>query len=242
MTRAGVRITPFARFVLQSLLAVCVSTAPALAQDIYLRPLSETAASLFPAVGRIGAPGFETQGCTATLIAPDLIVTAAHCVSADGQSNNIFAAGWRNGGAPTTRRILREIRHPDYAPGGNHKPNHDVALALLNAPVRNIAPLVLAQDEGGELNETVVALVGYHIKNPDALSGDLTCDARDMSDGLVHLACPVIQGNSGAPVLRKQGPGDWQVVGVISSRIGKGAIAVHASDWLQQQLSAHLSQ
>jgi hypothetical protein len=56
----------------------------------------------------------------------------------------------------------------------------------------------------------------------------------------MHVGCPVINGNSGGPVLSQSEDGSWQVVGVVSSQIGAGAIAVQLPYWLRREMAALL--
>jgi hypothetical protein len=52
------------------------------AQETSLLLLSDEIAANFPAIGRLGKVGFcDRRICKASLIALDLIATAAHCVS-----------------------------------------------------------------------------------------------------------------------------------------------------------------
>ncbi len=233
MKHAGVRRA------LMGLGAFFLLTTPLHAQQKALPPLAEKLAAEFLAIGRLGPLGFASQGCTGTLIAPDLVLTAAHCVSATGRSTHIFAPGWQGGRGLTARRFKQELRHPEYAPKGKHGPRNDIGLIVLNAPITDIAPLPLAARDAAGQEGRAVTLAGYHVKTPDQLSGGLFCGTRAMSPGLVHVACPVVQGNSGSPILAKIGADGWQVVGVISSRIGQGAIAVQVSDWVYDQIAAH---
>jgi V8-like Glu-specific endopeptidase len=225
----------------QVVIALCVLGAPVAAQDKALPPLADEIAAQFPAIGRLGLSGFRTrQGCTATLIAPDLIVTAAHCVSATGSSESVFVAGWSRGNYVASRTSKREMRHPAYALDGAHRPRNDVALVVLDSPMDNVTPIPLAEVEEGSLDGTDVALIGYHRKTPHLLSGDFNCPVTRFGVGLIRVGCPVISGNSGAPLLARAENGGWQVVGVVSSQIGDGAIAVELPDWLRREVAAHL--
>ena len=151
----------------------------------------------------------------------------------------VLALGWTAESYVAQTGTAREIRHPLYAPEGRHGPAHDIALIFLDQKVEAVIPLPPAQVSEDSLNGTKLAVMGYHIDAPNQLSGRLDCPAIPFNTGLLHLGCPVIQGNSGAPVLRADAQGNWQVVGVISSRIGAGAIAVMLPDWLMAQIAAH---
>ncbi|WP_417525565.1 trypsin-like serine peptidase [Marinovum sp.] len=205
--------------------------------------MADEIAAQFPAIGRLGHAGFRTkQACTATLIAPDLVLTAAHCVSEDGVSGRVFVAGWSRGDYVAARASKSEIRHPAYAVKGKPLITNDVALVVLESPMEEVTPLPLATQEEDAWDATEVALLGYHRRTPHLLSGDFTCPATRLGARLVHVGCPVIDGNSGSPVLSQAAQGGWQVVGVVSSRQGSGAIAVELPSWLRRTVAAHLLQ
>ena len=70
------------------------------------------------AVGRLEIAG--EAFCTGALIAPDLVLTAAHCVFDPETGERVatdeiqFLAGWRNGRAAAYRRVRRAEPHPEY--------------------------------------------------------------------------------------------------------------------------------
>ncbi|ANB34054.1 V8-like Glu-specific endopeptidase [Rhodovulum sulfidophilum] len=194
-------------------------------------PLAEAQHRAWRAIGRVNVAGFDTGGfCTGTLIAPDRVLTAAHCLyalrgGARAQPGQVhFLAGWYKGSyaAHRTARALRP--NPGFHPG--KKPDSrslrsDVAILLLETPITGIAPLALALPEriGPE-----VTVIGYRRDRPNALSRVRDCRVLVQSPGMAGLSCPVTKGLSGAPVLQRAGRG-WQVVGVISAALrGAGGI------------------
>ena len=232
----------FTQIVGPILIALCISVPPASAQGEALPPLADEVAAQFTAIGRLGHAGFRTkQFCTATLIAPDLILTAAHCLSDAGLSGRVFVAGWSRGTYVAARASKRELRHPAYALDGPNSPRNDIALVILDSPILDITPIPLGKVKEGALYGTDVALIGYHRKTQHLLSGDFSCPVTRFRLGLAHVGCPVISGNSGGPLLRRTEHGGWQVVGVVSSRLQEGAIAVELPDWLRREVAAHLA-
>ena len=226
---------------LKAVLIFCMAPSPLAAQNNALPPLTDEIAAQFTAIGRFGQSGFrERQGCTATLIAPDLVVTAAHCASPNGTSERVFVAGWSRGDYIDASGTQNEIRHPAYATNGPHDPRNDIALIVLRNPIENVPPIPLSNKDEGEITGTQVALIGYHRQTPHLLSGDFTCPITDFSVGLFQVGCPVINGNSGSPVLNQTEDGTWQIVGVVSSQFGATAIVVDVPDWLRNEVANHL--
>lgn len=83
--------------------------------------------------------------CTGTLVAPDAIVTALHCVC----SNGLKAAMFGNSAAAADRQwIALKTPQPDWsACDGLFPDTDDVALVRLERPVAGIAPRALAPAE-----------------------------------------------------------------------------------------------
>jgi len=225
----------------QSFLAFYVAVPSVTAQEQALPPLDAEVAAEFHAIGRLGYAGYRTkQSCTGTLIAPDLIMTAAHCVSGTGRSENVFIAGWSRGNYIASRKSKLEIRHPDYSEHDTQRVKNDVALVVLNGPIEDVAPIPLGEVKEDALTDTDVALIGYHRKTPHMLSGDFNCPVTFSGMELMHVGCPVTKGNSGGPILRSTEHGVWEVVGVVSSQNGDEAVAVKLPDWLRREVAAHL--
>ena len=191
---------------LAMMLAVAVSTAVH-AQSSQLRSLgSENDARAWQAVGRIDAQGVGF--CTGTLIAADLVLTAAHCVydprtavpvEAEGLT---FNAGMTAGHAAAQRDVAQVVAHPGYRPGtpiSEENVRHDVALLRLATPIptHEIAPFAI---HDGPLTAGQVSVVSYGRGREDSLSRQNSCDIVETHDRIVTMDCDVTFGSSGAPV------------------------------------------
>lgn len=104
--------------------------------------------------------------CTGTLIAPDVVLTAAHCMVFLGRRLPGFALTPRIADATpeTTDPALRVVVHPQFVVQVDGKAAlHDLALVLLARPVRGATPeMLLSPSRGSALGVGVaVDLVGY---------------------------------------------------------------------------------
>jgi len=188
------------------------------------------------AVGRVtfartGAP----QTCTGTLVTPNKVVTAAHCVSLQfGKAETaaqhlIFQAGKSGVSVVEVMRVARISYHPDYAPGSglqNIIPS-DLAVLHLEASMEHVTPMLIAAPPEG--NETV-SYLGHRAngRNPPRLTED--CSQQMLSTRVLELGCQAISGNSGAGVIW-QHDGMKRLVAVISAAGDGRSYAVIPDRW-----------
>lgn len=191
--------------------------------DMFLRifALVLLAAGPAHAEGTIAAAGriehsVRKWSCSASLIAPDLIVTAAHCVGGPADAGVVFRPG--DGEAGETYPLVRVARHPLYDPEMERhewRLRFDMAVARLARPVPVRRALPFSPGPEARPGETLF-IVSW--RSGQALRPrQRSCPVLQGRTGLVTLGCPVKGGESGAPVLRRTDAG-LELVAVISSR------------------------
>lgn len=225
------------------LLAALVLATAAAAQAPERRMLDAEEAAGFRGVGRLNIAG--TRFCTATLIAPDVIVTAAHCLFHPETGARVpdaelrFVAGYRIRERAALRRVTRTVVDPGFAFDARTSyagVGTDLALARLDRPVPDtVVPFPTSVVEG---DAPPLAIVSYAEDRPHAPSIEAPCGIVERAGPVVALDCAVTYGASGSPLFA--GADELSLVGVVSAmgRLRQPAVDVTFARFFGPELEA----
>ena len=211
-----------------AILYIVAACAPASAMVGNAPPAGDFARAAVMIVGSRG------NFCTGTLIARDLVLTAAHCVPPGLDYKLVQFDAQRQ---PSLRDTLRVERHPQFSQQSfdNHRATADVALIKLAAPAQNSAQGILFSGAfvvapgdrftvaGYGLTERGNGKTGGTLRAANLVAtgrpGNLQIRLVDPAGKGERAGLGACTGDSGAPVFRDEG-GRALIIGVVSWSTG----------------------
>lgn len=171
--------------------------------------------------------------CTGTIIAKDLVLTAAHCVHGDGSSLEIYFEPMVEPYGSKTTRVLKAVPHEKFKQNLFFGNWNDIALLKFNArdlpadykPMRVMTNADVLKDGAGIIG------AGYGVKDPktetgsgvlrwlltSVLDSELTDTEMSVDQSFEKGLC---FGDSGGPTMIRNKHGEYLLVGVTSRVLG----------------------
>jgi protease YdgD len=176
-----------------------------------------------PPMAAVGVLNFGPAGrCSGTLIAPDLVLTAGHCVmrkdrgGAMAPGNVAFRTGAYPGHAAATFAAGDVVVHPLFVGGEPDDPAavvHDAALVRLSAPVpaEVATPIPVVEPVAG-----APTFLSSYRAGLGERARERRCPILREWPEVVSLSCEVRPGESGSPILVSEG-GALGLVAILSA-------------------------
>lgn len=231
--------------IVTSLVLAFATTTAAQAEQYQRAAKHKTAPAGWEAVGRLNIAG--NNMCTGALIAPDIVLTAAHCLhnpqtGASVNPKNIrFDAGLKNGRASAQRMVSRAVKHPQYKFGHDAQLGYDLALLYLASPI-NDANIVPFSTDARPGRGDEVGVVSYSLNQQNTARIEQPCHVLARQHDTLVMTCDVEFGASGAPVFAVTGGQRPQLVSVISAKAKVNRRKVSIGTALEGTLAMMLKQ
>lgn len=200
------------------------------------------------AVGRLNISGRNM--CTGSLIAPNLVLTAAHCLFDPASGRAVdpttikFEAGLVGRRAKAARQVAKAVVHPGYEfrRSGNSQLGSDIAVLRLARPISSsqIQPLAMAWNAA---RGDSVGVLSYNYSHATRPNLERSCQVLAKQRTTLVTSCRVDYGASGAPILEVVPGRVPRLVSVISSKAAMGnrrvsiGTALDSSLWRLMQIA-----
>jgi secreted trypsin-like serine protease len=183
-------------------------------------------------------------GCTGTLVAPTVVISAAHCVGF-GAPPSAIIFGESDTSPAKSIGVTECVASPDY--DGNSAAN-DISYCLLSEAVTDVplVPILMGCEADEMLTAgTPVTIVGFGMDESDnyGTKREVVTAITNVQDGELFAggdgkdSC---SGDSGGPVFVRLDDGTWRVTGITSygGECGTGGVygMMHDNvDWVEQE-------
>ena len=183
----------------------------------------------FTATGSLYVMNLSHHFCTATLTAPNKVLTAAHCTEAiDKYPGQVyFILGVDLKGSKVRARVSSYVNHPQY---NKTTIDHDIAVVTLATSITSVKPAVVLHSNPSGLKGQNMVLVGYGQDGVTTAGGvrreaEVTfAEVRPWRISYIWKGQASCYGDSGGPAYIHVG-GKWQQVGITSHGSQKSCFA-----------------
>ncbi len=214
--------------------------------------MSTVAQAADPQSGVRSLPGWEAVGrlnisgrnmCTGTLVASNLVLTAAHCLfdpktgRAIDPTKIVFEAGLMGSRAKASRGVAKAVLHPKYQHrnSGTAQMGSDIAVLRLTKAIstREIRPLEMSWDAN---RGDAVGVLSYNYTHATRPNLEPSCKVLAKQSTTLVTSCRVEFGASGAPVLQVTPGRTPRLVSVVSAKAAMGSTPVSIATTLDSSL------